>query len=103
MFLASFDPAQPSRLLRGRGRAGRVIEIDAPLGSRVEVYRAGELGDRGALLGAREVVAGTGFGAGLRSVARFGVGEETRVDVRVRRPRRGAVIDRRGVSVSLRR
>ena len=56
------------------------------VGSKVEVYRAGGLGDSDALIGSQEITATDGYGTAVPHEAHFGLGEVDRVDVRVKLP-----------------
>jgi hypothetical protein len=89
VFLVEFDPARSSVLLRNDAAGAHWLGVQvgrvggAGVGTAVQVYRAGELGDRSSLLGTQEIVASTGFGSGATPVAHFGLGDESRVDVRI--------------------
>jgi hypothetical protein len=104
VFLVDWDPGRPSRLLTGAGDTGHWLAVEAgpggsrAVGARVEVYRAGGLGDPAALLGQRDVVTGVGFGGGAVPEARFGLGEADRVDVRITLPA-GTPVELTGVPV----
>jgi hypothetical protein len=65
------------------------------------VYRAGALGQKDGLLFRREVVVGTGYGAGAPPTIHVGLGTVDRVDVRVTL-RSGAVLEGRNVSAGRR-
>ena len=56
------------------------------IGATVSVYRAGGLGDPEALIGQREIAATDGYTAGVPDEAHFGLGSNTKVDVRVALP-----------------
>jgi hypothetical protein len=110
--LAEFDPARPSPAFRGEGATGRWLGVQvgpagtAGMGAVIEVYPAGRSDDADALLGAAEITAAVGFGAGASPAARFGLGEVTAVDLRVRLPGRdpvtlGDVAADRHITVSL--
>ena len=102
MFLVDWEPARPSLLLTGDGDTGHWLAVAAgpngsrTIGARVEVYRAGGLGDPAARLGWRDVATDVGFGGGAVPEARFGVGDAEVVDVRIT-PAGGAPIDLTGV------
>jgi hypothetical protein len=102
VLLVEWEPALPSLLLRNETASGNWLsvstapELGGGIGARVTVYEAGSLGDPGALIGAREIVASHGYAAGTAAVAHFGLGAETVVDVRVALPA-GEVIERTGV------
>ena len=92
-----------SRLFLNRTVAGGWlrVEVDAAdrgMGSVVEVYCAGRLGDASALVGRREIEAQTGYAAGVPAWAHFGLGTLPTVDVRVRPPGGGTVVNRTGVA-----
>lgn len=92
VLLVEFDPALPSLLLRNETASGNWLsvavdpELGGGVGARVGVYRAGGLGDAGALLGYREVVASQGYSAGTPAEVHVGLGDEEVVDVRVELP-----------------
>jgi hypothetical protein len=99
VLMAEFDPAKPSPFWRNTGPAGHWLAVaDAPLGSLVEVYEPGGLGDPARLLGARALVANTGYGSGALAEAWFGTGAETVVDVRIVPPFGAGPVDRPGVT-----
>jgi enediyne biosynthesis protein E4 len=89
VFLVDFDTASSSLVLRNDGRGGRWFALQvgaagsAGIGTSVEVYRAGALGERSQLVGDGTITASTGFGSGSLPVAFFGIGSESVVDVRV--------------------
>jgi plastocyanin len=98
LFLAEWYPSLPSILLQGATSGGHWLSVEVlpnvqGIGSVVEVYRAGELGDPAALLSRTEITATTGYGAGVPSMAHVGLGEEVTVDVRIRVPRGQELID----------
>jgi hypothetical protein len=91
LFATHWEPNRPSLLLHNDSRGGHWLEVRATgagggVGSRVEVYRSGAIGDPAALLGAGEIGAAAGAGTGSKSTFHVGVGAVTRVDVRVRAP-----------------
>lgn len=92
VFLVDYEPARPSRLLAGDTDAGHWLAVGVGgsgtrgIGSRVEVFPAGALGDDAQRMGERVITAATGFAAGSAPVARFGLGDATAVDVRVHPP-----------------
>jgi hypothetical protein len=53
------------------------------IGAQVRLYRAGELGKAGALLGFQEVTTGYGYASGQPAVCHFGLGDAARVDVEI--------------------
>jgi len=70
------------------------------IGSKIAVYKAGQLGKAEALLGYREISIGYGYASGQLALAHFGLGDATAVDVRVTLPGGKAVIDRAGVKAN---
>ena len=108
VFTTEFDPARPSLLFRnetGGTRHWLDIAVTGPgggVGSRVEVYRAGAIGQASALLGVGEVAAASGLGTGLRPSVHVGLGSVTSVDIIVRPPRGGPVRQRKAVKVDRR-
>src|SRR5204863_134205 len=82
----------PSLLLRNETPGGNWLDVWVEgksgvnrmgIGSRVNVYTAGKLGDASALLGSREIAIGYGYCSGQEAVAHFGLGKEELVDVEV--------------------
>ncbi|QDT17594.1 CRTAC1 family protein [Alienimonas californiensis] len=101
MFLPNWFPSSPSMLLHNETEGGHWLDVRVEgegnvnrqgIGSRVNVYSAGRLGDHAALLGSREIAVGYGYASGQPAVAHFGLGEIDRVDVEVVLPHgRGAL------------
>ena len=89
IFLVEWEPSLPSLLLRNESASGHWLEVSVGpehgfgLGWRVEVYEAGGLGDRDALLGVREITVTQGYAAGVAPIAHFGLGDSERVEVRL--------------------
>jgi len=82
----------PSLLLRNETPGGNWLQVtvEGPdgvnrqgIGSRIQVYPAGKLGDRTALLGCREIQVGFGWCSGQEAVAHFGLGRGRAVDLEV--------------------
>ena len=90
VLLVEWEPTLPSLLLRNASSSGHWIAVAGDgageVGARVEVFEAGGLGDRDRLLGSRPITASVGYSSGSESVARFGVGDVTNVDLRIRLP-----------------
>ena len=93
VLLVEWEPALPSLLLINQTSSGNWLEVsvgpeaDQPaVGTLVEVWEPGHMGEPAHLLGVREIVATQGYTAGHLQVAHFGLGEVTEVDVRVRLP-----------------
>lgn len=93
VLLAEWFPEKPSLMLSATGQRGHWLAVElgaagtAGVGAVVSVYEAGHAGDEKRLLGRTEISAQTGYGAGAEPVARFGLGEVSRVDVEIRPPR----------------
>jgi hypothetical protein len=69
------------------------------IGSKVRVYRAGQVGQAEALLGYNEIGTGFGFCSGQEAVAHFGLGNAAKCDVEVTLPHGRGKIERLGVRV----
>ncbi len=104
VLLVEWYPEKPSLLLRNTSASGGWLQVSydgspgAGIGTRVEVYEAGGLGDPERLLGAREIVVSFGYTSGVEPVAHFGLGEAATVDVRVIPPYRADPIDLEAVA-----
>ncbi|WP_425307932.1 CRTAC1 family protein [Ammonicoccus fulvus] len=91
--LVEWFPEKPSLLLSTTGSRGHwlAVELGAAgtlgVGSEVSVYAAGHAGDAAHLLGRAQISAQSGYGAGAEPVARFGLGDTSRVDIEIRRLR----------------
>ncbi len=92
LLLANWFRGNHSRLLRNVSAQNgwldvRVIGKAATnrmgIGAKVSVYKAGESNRQASLLGTQEIGTGYGFSSGQAAIAHFGLGKETRVDVRV--------------------
>jgi hypothetical protein len=106
IFLPSWWVEAPSLLLRNETPGGRWLQVQVEghggvnrmgVGSRVSVYRAGRLGQPGALLGCREIAVGFGYASGQPAVAHFGLGTEQAVDLELVLPHGRGRIERRNV------
>jgi len=111
MFLASWWPEARSLLLRNETVGGHWLDVAVAgdrgvnrmgIGSRVNVYEAGKLGELSGLIGCREIATGYGYASAQPAVAHFGLGKIERVDVEVVLPHgKGKVIEK-GVKVDQR-
>ncbi len=72
------------------------------IGSRVELYKAGRLGDPEALIGHGQIAVGQGYSSGQEAVVHFGLANRAAVDLRVTLPHGGPVITRKGVDANQR-
>ncbi len=107
VFVVDPDPARRSLLLRNDSASRHWLEVElalgpAGVGTVVEVYQAGQMGSPAGLLGRRELLAGRGNAAGGLPRLHFGLGDETVVDLLVRPPRGGTVIERRDTAADRR-
>ena len=69
------------------------------VGSKVRVYRVGQVGQAEALLGYHEIGTGFGFCSGQEAVAHFGLGNATECDLEVTLPHGRGKTKRLGVRV----
>jgi hypothetical protein len=92
VFLASWWPELNSLLLRNETESGHWLQVEVRadkgvnrmgIGSRVNVYEAGRLGDMDAFLGCREIATGYGYASSQEAVAHFGLGDRMGCDVEV--------------------
>lgn len=72
------------------------------LGTRIEIYLPGRIGEPAALLGCRELCVGFGYASAQPAIAHFGLGPHTTVDVRLVAPHGGSARDLRDVRVNQR-
>ena len=106
MFLPSWWSEASSLLLRNETPGGHWLQVQLEvgegtnrmgIGSRVYVYRTGELGEAGALLACQEVATGYGYASGQPTIAHFGLGAEEVVDLKVVLPHGRGHWDRQSV------
>ena len=92
LFLANWWIESRSLLLRNETPGGNWLDVRVEgkqgvnrmgIGSRINLYPAGKLGDASTRLGSREIAIGYGFCSGQEAVAHFGLGTVSRVDVEV--------------------
>jgi len=94
LFLANWFRDNHARLLRNLSRPNGWLEVKVAgkamnrmgIGAKVRVYKAGELGRPGGLLGLQEIGTGYGFASAQVPVAHFGLGSEASVDVAIAFP-----------------
>lgn len=67
------------------------------VGSKINVYRAGELGKIESLIGCKEISIGSGYASGPSSIAHFGLGKSNIVDIEVVLPHNKGTIVKKGV------
>jgi len=87
VLLAEWEPARPSVVLRNTGRTGHWLAVSGPPGTVVEVFPAGRSGDASARIATATVGASTGYSSGPPDHVWVGLGDLTRVDVRIAPPR----------------
>ncbi len=111
MFLPSWWPETRSLLLRNETPGGHWLQVQVTgtngvnrmgIGTRVNLYRAGRLGQPDALLGSREISVGFGYASGQPAIAHFGLGEETHVDLEAVLPHGKGKLTRQNVKVDQR-
>jgi hypothetical protein len=111
VFLVEWWPTRDSILYRNTSQAGNFLEVlvrpgggavPQGFGARVEVFAAGRLGQEAARIGRTEIMSGYGYSSGQEAVARLGLGDRTRVDLRVVLPHGGPTLDRPGVQANQR-
>jgi hypothetical protein len=111
LVLANWWLEDRSLLLRNETPGGHWLDVRVEgtqgvnrmgIGSRVLVYRTGQRGQKGALLGYREIAIGYGYCSGQEAVAHFGLGDVDRVDVEVVLPHGRGTIFRPDVAANQR-
>ena len=92
IFLPSWWLEAPSMLLHNETPGGNWLQIQVRgsngvnlmgVGSRINIYHSGKLGNTSALLGCQEISVGYGYASGHTDIAHFGLGKEKTVDVEV--------------------
>jgi len=100
-----------SLLLRNETPGGHWLDVQVEghsgvnrmgVGSRVNVFPTGKLGDASALLGSREISIGFGYCSGQEATAHFGLGRADRVDVEVILPHGKGKLAEKGVKADQR-
>jgi hypothetical protein len=91
LFLVEWEPALPSITLHNETASGHWLQVSVSrpggaVGSLVEVYEPGSMGDPEALLAHRQVTIGEGYAAGREPFVHVGLGDLDRVDVRLTLP-----------------
>ncbi len=111
IFLANWWVERPSLLLKNETKGGNWLQVEVKgakgvnrqgIGSRVNVYEAGKLGQKTALLGAREIAVGYGYASGQEAMAHMGLGTVEKCDVEVILPHGKGRIERKGVQANQR-
>ena len=91
LFLVNWFSNNHSRLMQNESPGGHWLDVQVVgrtinrmgIGSKVRIYRAGNIGDDGALLGVQEVSIGYGYASGQAAVCHFGLGEYATIDIDV--------------------
>jgi hypothetical protein len=107
LFLVNWFGGQHSSLLHNDSPSRNWLQVQVVggkinrmgIGAQVRLYRPGGIGEADALLGFQEVSIGYGYASGQPAVCHFGLGDATRVDVRVALPN-GTVLERRAVAAN---
>jgi hypothetical protein len=111
LFLANWWIEARSLLLRNETPSGKWLDVRVKgksgmnrmgIGSRINVYPTGKLGDAGSLLGSREIQIGYGYCSGQEAVAHFGLGKADAVDVEVVLPQKKGKTVQKGVKANQR-
>ncbi|MDB5336906.1 MAG: hypothetical protein JWN70_2525 [Planctomycetaceae bacterium] len=111
MFLPSWWPERRSLLLHNETRGGNWLQVQLQgpvgvnamgIGARLNVYPAGQFGNRAALLGCREMATGYGYASAQPAISHFGLGGIERVDLEIIWPHGKGRMERRDVTVNQR-
>lgn len=111
MFLGNWWVKARSPLLRNETPGGNWLQVVVPggkgvnrmgVGSVVRIYEPGKLGQPAALLGAREISVGYGYGSGQEAIAHFGLGKLDQCDIEVVLPHGKGRLQRQGAPANQR-
>jgi enediyne biosynthesis protein E4 len=111
MFLASWWPEAPSMLLHNDTKGGNWLQVKVKgsngvnrmgIGSRIKIYKSGQLGNPKALLGCQDISVGYGYASGHQAMVHFGLGAEKNVDVEVILPHQKGTIIQKNVKANQR-
>jgi hypothetical protein len=109
LFLPSWWPERPSMLLHNETKGGNWLRVQVEgtrgvnrmgIGSRVNLYAEGKLGQSARLVGCREIATGYGYASGQPAYAHFGLGPLQKVDVEVILPHGKGKLTRKGVTAN---
>ena len=109
LFLPNWWPDQRSMLLHNETKGGNWLRVQVEgtrgvnrmgIGSRVNLYAEGKLGQAAALVGCREIATGYGYASGQPAYAHFGLGPAQKVDVEVILPHGKGKLTHRGVTAN---
>jgi len=111
LFLPNWWPESRSLLLHNETPGGNWLQVQIEgakginrmgIGTRLNVYPAGKLGDAASLLGCQEIAAGYGYASGQQALAHFGLGKTEAVDLEVILPHGNGKIEQKGVKANQR-
>jgi hypothetical protein len=109
LFLPNWWPDVRSMLLRNETKGGNWLRVQVEgtqrvnrmgVGSRINIYTEGMLGQANALLGCREIASGYGYASGQPAYAHFGLGKAQKVDIEVILPHGKGKLSQRGVAAN---
>jgi len=106
-FGPEWEPGVASALLRNvTSGAENYIDIKLDLskgpnrngiGAKVEIYKAGQLGQKSELLGTSIISVSNGYASGYEAIAHFGLPDTKTVDIRITMPCNGKVYAATGI------
>jgi hypothetical protein len=111
LFLANWWVESPSLLLKNTTPGGNWLDVVVQgakgvnrmgVGSKVNIYPPGKLGQPAALIGSREIAIGYGYCSGQEASAHFGLGKESAVDVEVILPHGKGTLTRKAIAANQR-
>lgn len=111
MFLGNWWVKSRSPLLRNETPGGNWLQVSVPggkgvnrmgIGAVVRIYEAGKLGQPAAMVGAREISVGYGYGSGQEAIAHFGLGKLDQCDIEVVLPHGKGRLQRKAVQANQR-
>lgn len=111
IFLASWWVEAPSRLLHNETPGGNWIQVTVAgnpkvnrmgVGSRINIYRAGNTHEASSLLGSQEISIGFGYASGHQAMVHFGLGKEKAVDIQVILPNGNGIVWKKNVKANRR-
>lgn len=111
LFLANWWVDKPSLLLKNETKAGNWLQLEVRpakgvnyqgIGARVNVYEAGKLGQKAALLRSAEIAVGYGYASGQEAMAHVGLGGLNECDVEVILPHGKGKMQRKNVKANQR-
>jgi hypothetical protein len=109
MFLPMWWPEARSLLLKNETPGGNWLDVtvhggkqlsSTGIGTRINVYPAGKLGDAKSMIGCREIATGFGYASGQPAIAHFGLGSVDLVDLQIVLPHGRGTLERKGVKAN---